>query len=197
MAKRKDYSVERTKRVFDDFFKVDEALVRHRRFDGQMSAPSRYLVLERGDSVAALLYNTDTKKIVLINQFRFATAAKDTGWMLETVAGILEEGERPEEAIRREIVEEAGYEAVRLEHIHTFFVSPGGSSERIILFYAEVSDASRRDDGGGLDEEAEDIEVLHLGPNVAFAKMHEGAIRDAKTLVALMWFQRYLQDSPD
>jgi len=195
MSKKKDYSVEQKKRIFDDFFKIDEALVRHTRFDGEMSDASRYLVFERGDSVAALLYNTDRKKLILINQFRFPTVDKENGWMMETVAGILEDGERPEEAIKREIIEETGYEAVRIEHVHTFFVSPGGSSERIILYYAEVNDASRRGDGGGVDA-SEDIEVLHIDPGEAFDQLEADHIRDAKTLIALMWFQRRVQEQP-
>src|SRR5438876_1734156 len=94
--------------IFNDFFKIEEAILRYLRFDGQMSKPVRRLVFERSDAVAAIIFNRDTQKVLLINQFRYSTYDKGLGWIYEIVAGILEANEKPEEAIQREMLEEIG-----------------------------------------------------------------------------------------
>jgi ADP-ribose pyrophosphatase len=96
-------------------------------------------------------------------------------------------GEPPEAALRREIEEELGYRPDRVEHIATFYVSPGGSSERIWLYYAEVSEAGRVSAGGGLPGEHEDIRVLSLTAEEARAALAEDRLVDAKTIIGLQW----------
>jgi len=88
--------------LFDDFFKVEEATLRYQRFDGTMSATVSRLNFVRGDAVAAIVFNADTEHVILVNQFKYPTYDKGPGWISEVVAGILEEGESPGEAIRRE-----------------------------------------------------------------------------------------------
>jgi ADP-ribose pyrophosphatase len=173
--------------VFDDVFKIQEATLRFQKFNGQMSEPVRRLVFERGDSAAALLFNRDTQKVILINQFRYPTYEKGQGWLYEVVAGAIDANEQPEESIRREIREEIGYEAKELTHIATFYVSPGGTSERIILFYGEVGDADRVSAGGGLASEHEDIQLVELTLPDLWRALENGDIVDAKTLVAAQW----------
>src|SRR5947209_11246658 len=148
--------------IFNDFFKIQEAVLRYLRFDGQMSRPVRRLVFERGDAVAAIIFNRDTQKVTFINQFRYPTYEKGPGWIIELVAGILEPNEKPEDAMRREMMEEIGYKSSNLTYIATFYVSPGGSSERIILYFAEVSNADKVSAGGGLASEEEDIQLIEL-----------------------------------
>ncbi|GER90230.1 ADP-ribose pyrophosphatase [Dictyobacter vulcani] len=179
--------------VYDDFFKIEEAHLRFRRFDGQMSASVRRLVFERGDAVAALLVNTDTQKVLMTNQFRYPTLEKGPGWLHEVVAGMIDENEKPEDAVRREIQEEVGYQVHALTPIATFYVSPGGSSERIYLFYAEVNDADRVSDGGGLASEHEDIELIQVSFEELWDVLKKGEIRDAKTLIAVQWLQQRSQ----
>lgn len=179
--------------VFDDVFKIQEARLRFQKFNGQMSEPVRRLVFERGDSAAALLFNRDTQKILLINQFRYPTYEKGQGWLCEVVAGAIEANEQPEESIKREIREEIGYEANELTHIATFYVSPGGTSERIILFYGEVGDADRVSAGGGLASEHEDIQLVELTLPDLWRALENGDIVDAKTLVAAQWLQQRKQ----
>jgi 8-oxo-dGTP pyrophosphatase MutT (NUDIX family) len=96
------------RRVFDDFFKIDEAKLRFERYDGSMSEVVRRLNFERGDSAAALLFDARSHVVYLIEQFMYPTLAKAGGWLQTVVAGMIDEGETPEEAILREIVEEAG-----------------------------------------------------------------------------------------
>ena len=145
------------RRVFDDFFKIDEAKLRFERYDGTMSDTVRRLNFERGDSAAALLFDARSRIVYLIEQFMYPTLAKAGGWLQTVVAGMIDEDETPAEAIRREILEEAGFAAERIEPIADFFVSPGGSSERIVLFCALVSDGVRVGEGGGVATEHEDI----------------------------------------
>ena len=84
-----------------------------------MSEPVSRLVLERGDSVAVLLYRPETRQIVLVNQFRYPTYEKGPGWIVETLAGVVDPGEDPEDAARREVLEESGYALRDLVHLST------------------------------------------------------------------------------
>jgi nudix-type nucleoside diphosphatase (YffH/AdpP family) len=181
-------SIERKQRVLDDFFKVDEAFLTYEKFDGRMSDTVRRLNFERGDAAAALLYNRDSEKIILVEQFRYPTYEKSGGWMLEVVAGIIDPGEEPDACIRREITEETGFKVGSPVHINTFYLSPGGSSERIFLYFAEVTDADRISEGGGVDTENEDIKITEFSLKEIRDAMKSGNISDAKTIIALMWF---------
>lgn len=180
-------TIHSSRRVFDDFFRIDEALVSFERFDGQMSGPVRRLSFERGDSVSAIIFNRTTRNIILVNQFKFPTHRKGPGWVTETVAGMLKETEPLESAIRREILEETGYQVRALEEIATFYVSPGGSSERVSLFYAEVDDAGRTGPGGGVPEEAEDIKTVEFSLPELRRLLASGEIVDAKTIIGILW----------
>ena len=176
-------------RVFDGFFKIEQVKLKYERFDGSMSPLITRLNFERGDSVAAAVFNIDTQKVILVNQFKYPSYEKGPGWITELVAGMIDPGESSEEAIRREIREEIGYETTRVEHINTFYVSPGGSSERIVLFYAEVENSSSRGPGGGLASEAEDIRVIELTLPEVRQMLMSKAIEDAKSIIALTWLQ--------
>jgi nudix-type nucleoside diphosphatase (YffH/AdpP family) len=177
------------KRILDDFFKVDEVHLSFEKFDGSMSKVVRRLNFERGDSVAALLHHRERDAVLLVNQFRYPTYQKGPGWITEIVAGMIDAGENPEVAMRREILEETGYRVEQLVHISDFYLSPGGSSERIFLFCAEISGAGPQEKGGGLAVENEDIRLLELSTVEAFGQLDRGEIRDAKTIVALMWLR--------
>lgn len=173
--------------VFDDNFKIQEAKVRVQRYDGQMSNPVRRLVFERGDAAAALLFNYDSQKVILVEQFRYPTYEKGPGWIQEVVAGVIKPDENPEDGIRREVEEEVGYRVQQFTPIATFYVSPGGTSERIFLYYAEVGDKDRISNGGGLADENEDIRLVEYSRSEILEVLTTGLIQDAKTLIALQW----------
>ena len=177
-------------RLLDKSFRVDEVKISYERFDGNMSIPVTRLSFERGDSVAAIVFNRDTQSIILCNQFRYPTYEKGPGWITEAVAGILEGGENAEDAVRREVLEEIGYKIETVEPIAKFYVSPGGTSERILLYYAEVVDAGKVGPGGGKPEENEDISIQAFPVQELDNLIADSRIQDAKTLIGLLWLQR-------
>jgi nudix-type nucleoside diphosphatase (YffH/AdpP family) len=187
--------IERQRRLFDDFFKVDEFLVAHEQIDGHLGAVQRQLVFERGDAAAVLIFNADRRAVVLVEQFRMPTLVgrrrddprTTDGWILETVAGMVDAGETPEAAAIRETREETGYQPRRVEFIGKFFASPGGSSERFFLYFAEVSDADRLGKGGGVD--GEDIRIVHMPIEDLFLRLAQGLIDDAKLWLAACWLK--------
>jgi len=186
--------IEQRALILDDLFKVEEALVSFEKFDGTMSAPVRRLDLVRGDAVAAILFNRVRRRAVLIRQFRYATLSRGEGWITETVAGLIDEGETPEQAVRRETLEEAGYEIEPPRLIACYYPTPGVTSERLFLYYAETRGEAPIAKGGGLAEEHEDIEVVELPLDEAFAELDRGAFADGKTIIGLMWLRRHLSE---
>ncbi len=201
MPGSRDAEIHGTTRKLDCFFKVDELDVSHRTLEGTMSRQRR-LVFERGDAVAALLYNPETDDVVIVNQFKVPTLVarrrdnpktKD-GWITETVAGMIDGDETPEEAIIRETMEETGYKIRDPEPICTFFSSPGGTSERIFLYFVKVSKADRVAKGGGIDDE--DIAVVHKSAHELFNELAKKQIEDPKLAVAAYWLQEYIRRMP-
>lgn len=176
--------------VFHQFvFRIEKVRFRPVGRDGTLRAPLERLNLDRGDSVAALVHDVRHDRVLLAEQFRFSTYDKGPGWILELPAGILEKDEAPEEATRREVQEEIGYSIDRLTHIATVYASPGGSSERLHLYYVPVSPDNHTTLGGGVESEGEDIRTVVLDVDAAFAKLDAGEIVDAKTFIALQWLR--------
>lgn len=171
-------------------FKIEEVHLKFERFDGRMSEEIVRLNLERGDGVAAVLHNEQADTLVMIEQFRYATHETGNGWMLELPAGIVEDDEDdPQATMHRELAEEIGYQVESLRPIGQFYLSPGGSTERIYLYYANVTPDNKTEDGGGLDEEDEDIRTVILPVQDALHKISTGEICDAKTIIGLQWLQ--------
>jgi ADP-ribose pyrophosphatase len=173
--------------VYDGYFRIDRYRLRHRLHAGGWSDALAREVFERGHAVAVLPYDPVRREFVLIEQFRIGPFAKgDVGWLLEIVAGIIEEGETPEEVARRETLEETGLEVANIRPIAEFYVSPGGTTQFNRLYCVRV-DAT--DAGGihGLDHEHEDIRVVPIPLDQAPSLIADGAIRDATTLIALQW----------
>lgn len=184
---RKVYVLE-SEPVYDGFFKIERAVVRYERFDGRMSDPITRYCFERGDSVGVLLYNPKSDSVVLVEQFRYPAYVRGgPGWILEIVAGIRDKGDSIRVA-KSEALEEAGYEMERLEKLSSFYLSPGGSSERMDLYLGYVSKPSQ--EGGGVREEGEEIRIVELPLEEALRMIERGEICDAKTILALLWLYR-------
>lgn len=184
----KKVRIEKKRYVLDDFFKVEEAYLQFEQFNGKMSSTVRRFSLERGNSVAVLAYNLHTEKLILISQFRYPTYKNGHGWTVEAIAGVIDQGETPDEAARREVQEETGLIISSLEHITTFYPSPGGSSEQIYLYYSEVSgESTMNNHPGGMVNEGEDIISLEISLEDALEKIRSGEIMDAKTIIGIYW----------
>ncbi len=188
----KKVDIEQKRYILNDFFKIEEARLRFELFSGKMSQWMRRLSLERGDSVAVLVFNQTTEKLILINQFRYPTYKNNHGWIIETIAGMIDLGETPEESARREVQEETGLNIDAFESIATFYPSPGGSSERIFLFYSEVSgEKAKYKETGGLIGEGEDIKAVEISLADALKKIKSGEIVDAKTIIGIYWLENH------
>ncbi len=170
--------------VFDDFYKMEEALFRYEKPNGEMTEPIKRLSFERGNGVAGIVYNTDTQKAILVKQFRYPCYYNGPGWIVEVVAGMLGADEDPEEAMKREVLEEIGYVVKHIERISSFYVSPGGTSEKIYTFYIEVDNSSRVNEGGGLLHEDENIEIVEYSLQELEEAMKNEGVPDAKSIIA-------------
>ena len=188
--------IKKVRRIFDDFFKIDEALLQFEKFDGTMSSELRRLNFNRGNSVAVLVYNQNQNSFVFTRQFRYPVYASDPqqAWILEIIAGMVEDEQAPEKCAIREIAEETGYQVENLTYISRFFVSPGGTSEKIFLFFATVYDIDAKFAGGGLEEEGEDIQVVQIPVQEAVKLLNDGQVQDAKTIIALQWFEKNFKE---
>ena len=192
---RRKVVVKSVKRVFNGFFKIDEAAFNLQRYDGSIAKDVRRLSLERGDSAGAILLDCGAPgspaaeaRIWLVEQFRYSTYEKGPGWILELPTGVIEDGDDPAETVRREVREEAGLEAVKLELIATVYVTPGGSSERIFIYFGRVDGQEPpRMEGLGVRAEGEDIRLVACPAKEFIRRARLGDIDDAKTLIAGLW----------
>jgi nudix-type nucleoside diphosphatase (YffH/AdpP family) len=154
------------------------------RRDGTWQRQSRE-TYDRGNAAAVLLYCLEKKTVVLTRQFRFPVYADgDDGYVIEVVAGLLG-GDDPETCARREAEEETGYRITTLRHTFDTYASPGSIIEKISCFLAPYDPAARVSQGGGLEHECEDIEVIELPFDTAVSMIGTGEINDAKTIVLL------------
>ena len=174
---------------YQGFFSLERLHLRHSLHRGGMSPVLVREILEKGDVVAMLPYDPVTDTVVMIEQFRVGAIAKaPSAWLLEVVAGLMEPGEAPEDVARREAVEEAGLAVRRIEPIARFFATPSKSSELSHLFCGEV-DASGAGGVHGLAHEGEDIRVVPMPAEEAFALLETGRIDSAWPMIALMWLR--------
>lgn len=187
-------TIDARRRVFDGFLKIDEVSVSFDRLAGKGRIKGlKRLIMERGDSAAVLIHETDTDMVLLTRQVRPATIDKGPGAIDEVVAGSIAKSEKARDCIRREIEEEIGYRvpARAIKQIATFYVSPGGTSERIVLFYAQVEASQRVNaQASGLASEQEDIALVKVKRPVFISRAVAGKLDDAKTLIAGLWLAR-------
>ena len=170
----------------DERYQLREVAFDYRRRDGQWQSQSRE-IFDRGHAAAVLPIDPVRGTVLLVSQFRLP--AFQTGYtqpLVEVIAGALD-GDAPEVCARREAMEEAGCELSDPREVFHCFMSPGAVTERMHLFVAQYSAASRTAKGGGLEDEGEDIEVLEMPLERAFAMVENGDIVDAKTILLLQW----------
>ncbi|WEK18691.1 MAG: GDP-mannose pyrophosphatase NudK [Candidatus Pedobacter colombiensis] len=155
--------------------------------DGVKSIQERE-AYDRGNGATILLYNKIQKTIVLTRQFRMPTFVNgnETGYLIECCAGLLDK-DNPEDCIKKETEEETGFRISTVEKIFEAYMSPGSVTELVYFFVAEYSNEMKVNEGGGLKEENEHIEVLELPFEKAIDMIRMGEIKDGKTIMLLQY----------
>jgi GDP-mannose pyrophosphatase NudK len=176
-----------TKILSDQFYTLKKVTFDKTRKSGQQVTQVRE-VYDRGNGAAILLYNRTAGSVILTRQFRMPTFlnGNGTGMLIECCAGLLDR-DNPEEAIRRETEEETGYKVRAVEKVLEAYMSPGSVTEILYLFVAEYTKEMKVSEGGGLEEEEEDIEVLEMPYAQALQMVRTGEIKDGKTILLLQY----------
>lgn len=145
---------------------------------------------DRGNGAGILLYNKEQKTVILTRQFRLPTYinGNESGLMIEVCAGLLDK-DNPEDCIRRETEEETGYKVSHVQKVMEAYMSPGSVTELLFLFIAEYNSSMKINDGGGIEHEQEDIEVLELPFSSALSMIETAEIKDAKTIMLLQYMK--------
>lgn len=173
---------------YNGFLKVEEAKIEFTDKLNKTHTFSRERLM-REDAAAVFIFNKESGNVVLTKQFRYAVSDKVREPILEIMAGKISHGEEPLSTAIRETQEECGYK-VREENIQfiaSVFASPGYTSEKIFLYYAEVSNKDKINEGGGLKEEHEFIEVVEIPFQKFMQLIGNGNINDSKTLLTALW----------
>ncbi|WP_029060823.1 NUDIX domain-containing protein [Labrenzia sp. DG1229] len=140
---------------------------------------------DRGNGATCLLHNPQTDQVLLTRQFRLPVFLNGgLHSMIETPAGLLD-GARADERMRKELIEETGFEVDTLTHLFDVYMSPGSVTEYLAFFKGTYSASDQTGDGGGTFEEGEDIEVMQVALTEAMRMIENGAICDGKTIILL------------
>ncbi len=207
------FKITKHERHYSGYFHLDKVEVAAARFTQKdepesFNRPAPVEVAQRGDAVAAILFDREKRNVILIDQFRLPTSRlfrqrvedKDfkplvgdhdfqDGWLLETVAGSLRTTKlTAEDFLKQQMLEEAGYRVSRVREIGRFFSSPGGTSELIHLFYAEVADSQRAQNSSSTTTK-DDIDVVTIPIDEFFIKLERREFLDAKVIIAGYWLR--------
>lgn len=171
----------------DNWYTLNKFKFDYQKEDGTWETQERE-AYDRGNGAAILLYNKTKGTVVLTRQFRMPTYVNgnEDGMMIEVCAGLLG-GDNPEDCIRKETEEETGYRIDSVEKVMETYMSPGSVTEILYLFVGAYEDRMKVGEGGGADDETENIEVLEYSFKEAFQMMTTGKIKDAKTIMLLQY----------
>ncbi|MFV8817856.1 NUDIX domain-containing protein [Haliea sp. E17] len=178
--------------AYQGYFRIRRVTLQYRAFDGGWVEPQVRELFERGDAVGVLPYHPESDSLVLIEQFRpGAMRGNDSPWMLELIAGIVDEGESDADVVHREAMEEAGCELLDVEPIATVLPSAGACTEQVRLYCGRVANAGV---GGvhGLAEEGENILVHSVPVDEAFALLDQNRVPNGHTLISLLWLRNHI-----
>ena len=173
--------------VWKRFIHLRTIVLEQTRSDGRVEFLDRE-VHDHGAAAAVLLVDPQRQTVVLVRQFRpgaFFGGHAD-GFLLEVPAGLLD-GDSPQAAVSREVMEETGYAIGEARYLFDSYSSPGTLTERVACFAARVDATKREGTGGGVDGEGEDIEIVEMPIDAAYGLIATGGIVDAKTIMLLQW----------
>lgn len=190
-----DWKILEQKESFSGFFKLISYKIEHALFNGGTGTINRE-ILQRGHAAAVMPYDPSTDSVLLVEQFRAgAMKSAQSPWLLEFIAGMVEEDEHSADVVRREAHEEAGIKLGEVNFISTYYPSPGGSAETIDLYWA-TADLSNAGGVFGLRTEGEDIRSSVHSFDDAMQMMDDGLINNSLTMLLLLWFYRFRRSSP-
>jgi GDP-mannose pyrophosphatase NudK len=173
----------------EQWYTLKKVTYDHTRRNGKRITQTRE-VYDRGNGATILLYNKTSRSVILTRQFRMPTFLNGNpdGLLIECCAGLLDR-DNPEQAIRRETEEETGYKITSAQKVMEAYMSPGSVTEILYFFVAEYAADMKVSDGGGLETENEDIEVMEMPFSRALEMVRTGEIKDAKTILLLQYAQ--------
>lgn len=174
------------KELFSGYSRICRYSFQHPLFSGGQSHSIHREVFLRPKAIAVLLLDPDQEQIVLIEQFRVGALSEPNGpWLLEIVAGVVDEHEDLEKAAFRETKEETGCTILSLLPVGAYLASPGVSNEKLFIYCGRVQ--APKTGIYGLSEEGEDIKVHVLSIETAFQLLAQGKIVSAPAVIALQW----------
>lgn len=175
------------KLLSDNWYTLNKVSFELKNQQGQWQYQERE-VYDRGNGATILLYNVDKGTVILTSQFRIPTYLNGNadGMLIEACAGLLDQ-DNPEECIKRETEEETGFQVNKVKKVFEAYMSPGSVTELLYFFVAEYSDDMKVSEGGGLEHEQENIDVLELDFKQACDMVDSGEIRDGKTIMLLQY----------
>jgi len=177
----------KTELLSNQYYTLNKITFDYKKNDGSWVKQVRECY-DRGDGAGILLYNKSKKTVILTRQFRMPTFMNDnkSGLLIEVCAGLLDK-DNPEACIIRETEEEVGYRLKHVKKVYESFSSPGVMTEKMHFFIGEYTDDMKVNDGGGLESEQEDIEVLEILFKDAVTMLNKGEINDTRTIVLLQY----------
>lgn len=182
--------------LYDGFFKLKKIQFRHKLFAGGWSGTVNRELLVKGAAAAVIAYDPQRDSVVLVEQVRIGAynpKLPNSPWLLELIAGMVEEGETPENVALRESEEEAGVTVSHLEPAVVVWDSPGGVIERIHLFAGKV-DSTKATGLHGLADENEDIRVQVVSRETAYEWVEQGKIDNSIAVIGLQWLQLHYKE---
>jgi nudix-type nucleoside diphosphatase (YffH/AdpP family) len=179
--------IQKTELLSDNWYILNKVTFDYQKKDNSWITQKRE-VYDRGNGAAILLYNTSKKTVILTRQFRLPTYlnGNETGMMIEVCAGLLDE-DNPEQCIIRETEEETGYRLTKVNKVMQTYMSPGAVTEILYLFVGAYDESMKVSDGGGVAHEEENIDVMEMTYDEAYAMIESGKITDAKTIMLLQY----------
>jgi len=187
-----DVELIKTTVLSDNWYVLRKHTYRFKNAHGEWVTQERE-AYDRGNGATILLYNLAQRTVVLTRQFRLPTYVNGNpdGMLIEAPAGLLDQ-DNAETCIRRETQEETGYLIDQPVKLFQVYMSPGSVTETVHFFAATYTSAMKVAEGGGLEEEQENIEVLELDFDEAYQMIATGGIKDAKTIILLQYAKLHL-----
>lgn len=171
----------------DNWYTLNKYTYEYQKDNGEWETQIRESY-DRGNGAAILLYNKKKGTVILTKQFRMPTYVNGnpSGMMIEVCAGLLD-GADPEECIIKEVEEETGYKIYHVKKVFESYMSPGSVTEILHFFIGEYEEQMKVGEGGGAEDESENIEVLEVLSDKALNMIGSGEIKDAKTIMLLQY----------